>query len=94
MSSDQSSELRADIVPGRANRVELEEEMPTGHDDHEGFREADKDSLEAGLEVDWRMEECGDDAQSDQDFGKEWSDRRYEDGPPHRWSCWTQLWTR
>ncbi|CAE7675889.1 unnamed protein product, partial [Symbiodinium necroappetens] len=87
MSSDQSSELRADVgVPG-VNRVELEAEMPTGHDDREGFSEADGDPLEAGLEVDWRVEECEDEAQPDvqldYDFSKEWSDRKYEDGPPH-----------
>ena len=87
MSSDQSSELRADGgVPG-VNRVELEAEMPTGHDDREGFSEADGDPLEAGLEVDWRVEECEDEAQPDvqldYDFSKEWSDWKYEDGPPH-----------
>ncbi|CAE7542324.1 unnamed protein product [Symbiodinium sp. CCMP2592] len=82
MSSGESAELMVD-VPGGVNRLELEEEMPTGHDGEEGFAEADGDPLEAGLEVDWRVDESAEPKdQVDHELSKEWASRRYEDGPP------------
>ncbi|CAE7447860.1 unnamed protein product [Symbiodinium sp. CCMP2592] len=82
MSSGESAELMVD-VPGGVNRLELEEEMPTGHDGEEGFAEADGDPLEAGLEVDWRVDESEEPKdQVDHELSKEWASRRYEDGPP------------
>eukprot|EP00439_Symbiodinium_sp_Y106_P004432 s12297_g1.t1 len=99
MSTDHSSELRADVAPGSVNRTEfdeeivipggvsrvgLEEEMPTGHAEDENVLESGNVTLESSLEVDWRVEEgeFENEPESDQDFSKESSGRRYEDGPP------------
>ena len=42
---------------GHVSAIFLEEEMPTGHDDNEGYMEADEDPLALGFDVDWAVGE-------------------------------------
>ena len=54
-----SEELLLDVeghpASGHVSAVFLEEEMPTGHGDNEGYMEADEDPLAPGFDVDWAV---------------------------------------
>ena len=89
--SHHSEELLMDVdghpVFPHVNAVSLEEEMPTGHEDNEGYMEADEDPLASGFDVDWTIDDGeGDDvpteASTDLPFVKSWANRKYEEGPP------------
>ena len=86
-----SEELLMDVeghpASGHVSAIFLEEEMLTGHDDNEGYVEADEDPLAPGFNVDWAVSEGDEeyvapDPQPDLPFVKSWANRKYEEGPP------------
>ena len=86
-----SEELLMDVeghpASGHVSAIFLEEEMPTGHDDNEGYMEADEDPLALGFDIDWAVgegeeERASHESQEDLPFVKSWANRKYEEGPP------------
>ena len=86
-----SEELLMDVeghpASGHVSAIFLEEEMPTGHDDNEGYMEADEDPLAPGFDIDWAVGEVDEeyvapDPQVDLPFVRSWANRKYEEGPP------------
>ena len=78
-----SEELLMDDVEGHpasghVSAIFLEEEMPTGHDDNEGYMEADEDPLALGFDIDWAVgegeeEHAPHESQEDLPFVKSWA---------------------
>ena len=89
--SHHSEELIMDVdghpVNPHVNAIFLEGEMPTGHEDNEGYMEADEDPLASSFDVDWTIGDGEDDdvpevTSTDLPFVKSWANRKYEEGPP------------
>ena len=80
--SEELMDVEGHPPEGHVSAIFLEEEMPAGHDDNEGYIEADEDPLALGFDVDWAVgeadeEHASQDSQEDLPFL-----RKYEEGPP------------